>query len=135
MAIALFASLILMICSKASSKAEQPVIPKEESISYISITHSGTPQKSKLIKDKDEIAYIVSTITNGAKRTKKESVSDQPVNCAEYYTFGFYSDTGGDSSASVFYLYTERGKHYIESPYLGIWKISGKNYKNCISFY
>lgn len=135
LAIALFVPLVLIMCRGASSKAELPVIPKEEAIGYISITHSKTPQKSKLLKDKDEIAYIVSTITNGTKKTKKDSVNDQPVNCAEYYTFSFYSDADRDSSPNVFYLYTEHGKHYIESPYSGIWKISEKNYKNCISFY
>ena len=134
-AIVLFASLVLAICSKTSSKAEPPAIPQAESISYISITDSEMPQKSILIKDKDDIEIIVSTITNGSKKTKKNSVNDQPVNCAKYYTFSFCSDDDSDSSQSFFYLYTKHGRHYIESPYLGIWRISGKNYKNCISFY
>ncbi|MBR2100944.1 MAG: DUF5301 domain-containing protein [Eubacterium sp.] len=131
----MFVPLVLIMCRGASSKAEPPVIPKEKTISYISITHSKTPEKTVLIKDKKDIAYLVSTIRNGAKKTKKESVNDLPVNSAEYYTFGFHSGNDGNSSPGVIYFYTDNGKHYIEAPYSGIWKLSGKNYRNCISFY
>lgn len=82
-------------CKNISSEG-QHILLKAESINYISITHSKTTERVIEIKEKNNIDSLINIIINGAKKTKKESVSDQPVNTLEYYTFCFYSKDDGD---------------------------------------
>ena len=96
-----------------------------------SCSHSVAPNKRHYIcwcncwgkHHKSWISEIISDISS-SEPTSKQSVQDFPQT-ESYIKIDFQFETG----TSTIFAYEENGKHYIEQPYQGIYKIDSQLYE------
>lgn len=79
------------------------------------------------ITGEKEIKNIIDSIKLNAKKTSRESVSDEPTDTASYINLEFNFSTEGSSIA---YVYKIENRYYIEQSYSGIWEITKESYDN-----
>ena len=90
-----------------------------------SCSHSVAPNKRHYTNHSDTawISEIISDISS-SEPTSKQSVQDFPQT-ESYIKIDFQFETG----TSTIFAYEENGKHYIEQPYQGIYKIDSQLYE------
>ena len=112
--IALFLALVcvfgLIGCGK---QAEPIVLPALDEIDSINITTFDNSEFT--YSDKEWIEQFIDILTN-TETTSKESVQDIP-NLENYGKV----DISYNNKISTIFYYTEKGNHYIEQPYQGIY--------------
>lgn len=101
-------------------------ISKNESIVRIISQRNDSKGKLELIS-KDIISQVVEIIKGEGRKTKKESISDQP-NVEKYYTVTF------KDSEEIIYIYEKEGKYYIEQPYNGIYEITLEEHNKIMEY-
>lgn len=97
-------------------------LPEANNVKEIEIVESNS-QNTKKISDIEKISKIIESLNANSKSTNKESVNDQPTNVDDYTIIKFYHKISEDNP-SVVYLYTKKGKSYLEQPYSGIWEFN-----------
>lgn len=101
--------------ASCSQKAALPIVlPDIDEIAAIEITAADGTMVS--YSDKETIERILSILTQAAA-TSKQSIQDYPQvdECGEI-------DILTDDRGVTVYYYEERGKHYIEQTYQGIYE-------------
>lgn len=91
---------------------------------------SGGNNTPITITDTEEIKNIFNNIKSNSKKTNKDSVSETPVNIEHYMELELSYFTDGGKVTRVNYIYKQKGRYYIEQPYVGIWKITKESYDN-----
>ena len=127
--ISLFLCLTCILTLVACGKKAAPIqLPQTSDITSVDVTvgenttnHSDTAWISEIISD-----------ISSSEPTSKQSVQDFPQT-ESYIKIDFQFETG----TSTIFAYEENGKHYIEQPYQGIYKIDSQLYERrflCSSF-
>ena len=113
----LIALVLALVCAfgliGCGKQADPIVIPAADEIDSINITTFDNSEIT--FSDKEWIEQIVDILTN-TETTTKESVQDIP-NVENYGKV----DISYNNKISTIFYYTEKGKHYIEQPYQGIY--------------
>lgn len=97
-------------------------LPLTENIKSISVERE---EKGGVIANNYMIEALMEKLNENKKTTKKESISDSPVNATDKLKFDFNFEQG----ASTISVYQKKGKYYLEQPYNGIYEISEEEYK------
>ena len=112
-----FVRSAIVACGK---KAAPIQLPQTSDITSVDVTvgenttnHSDTAWISEIISD-----------ISSSEPTSKQSVQDFPQT-ESYIKIDFQFETG----TSTIFAYEENGKHYIEQPYQGIYKIDSQLYE------
>ena len=119
--ISLFLCLTCILTLVACGKKAAPIqLPQTSNITSVDVTvgenttnHSDTAWISEIISD-----------ISSSEPTSKQSVQDFPQT-ESYIKIDFQFETG----TSTIFAYEENGKHYIEQPYQGIYKIDSQLYE------
>ena len=119
--ISLFLCLTCILTLVACGKKAAPIqLPQTSDITSVDVTvgenttnHSDTAWISEIISD-----------ISSSEPTSKQSVQDFPQT-ESYIKIDFQFETG----TSTIFAYEENGKHYIEQPYQGIYKIDSQLYE------
>lgn len=115
--------LLLLLALTACQQAGDPIVlPEPAELDKIQIEHSLVPAQMKILETEENMAALIDALTDQGKKTRTESVNDNPTNVDSYYTLKFYP-TDAPKSPSIAYAYEKNGKTYIEQPYAGIWEI------------
>ena len=112
--IALVLALVCVFGLIGCGKQTEPIVlPAVDEIDSINIT---TFDNSEITySDKELIEQFIGILAN-TETTTKESVQDIP----NVENYGKVDISYNNKIATIFY-YTEKGKHYIEQPYQGIY--------------
>ena len=108
-----FALALLAGCGK---KADPIDMPSNGAVTSIKVVTLGGAKID--ITEAGQIEIVMHALS-AAEPTRAQSVDDQPTNVDAYGTVSI--NTAGEST--VVYYYEKDGKHYIEQPYRGIYKI------------
>lgn len=115
--------LMLLLVLTACASASDPIqLPEASELATIQLQNSLVPAQLRIMETEEERAAFIEAIESGSKKTRTESVNDQPTNVDAYYTIRF-SFTEPAQGESVAYAYKKDGKAYVEQPYQGIWEI------------
>lgn len=116
-------AFIFIIAWSFSGSKKKISLPKEHDIAKIEMFKNNATVRKK-ITDQAEISKWIRELTENTKKTRRDSVNDQPVNVKEYLKIQFHLKATQDNP-SVVYLYDKGygGQSYVEKPYEGIWKI------------
>lgn len=119
--ISLFLCLACILTLAACGEKAAPIVlPQTSDIKSVDVT-IGENTVNHI--DETWISEIVSDISN-SEPTNKESIQDVPQ-VESYIKIDFQFETG----TSTIFAYEENGKHYIEQPYQGIYKIDSQLYE------
>ena len=119
--ISLFLCFICILALVACEKKADPItLPQIDDITSVDITVGENKVNHT---DKAWISEIISDISS-SEPTSKQSVQDFPQT-ESYIKIDFQFETG----TSTIFAYEENGKHYIEQPYQGIYKIDSQLYE------
>lgn len=104
-----------------------PDIPNSYNLSSISYE---LPTGIETVAEEEKMDKVLNGLTELELETKKVSVQDVPTNVEELVSIrlNYKEDAVGS-----FYLYSKKGKYYIEEPYNGIYSITKEEYKYVIS--
>lgn len=120
----LFAGIAAVVFVGINGRSYELHLPAKEKLAGISV-EKGSKQ-AEITEDKkiEDLLYALSG-GGGDRKTKKESVSDEPVNVQESLKVDFHF---AESGTSTLFVYQKGGGYYVEQPYNGIYKISGEEY-------
>ena len=108
--------LALALLAGCGKKAAPIDLPSDDAVAAVGmITMSG---EDIYFTDPGRIKAAMD-ILRAAEPTRRQSVNDSPTNVASY---GIVSIYAGDRTTVVYY-YEKDGKHYIEQPYRGIYRL------------
>ena len=91
-------------------------MPSNDAVTSIKVATLGGAKID--ITEAGQIEIVMDALS-AAEPTRAQSVDDQPTNVDAYGTVSI--NTAGEST--VVYYYEKDGKHFIEQPYRGIYKI------------
>ena len=104
-------------------------LPQFETLESISLIQEG--KETAIVKDLEEMQKIIDILTGAKRITKNASVQDSPVNVLEEIKIDFKSQ---ENENVTLFLYSKKGKYFIEQPYNGIYRMSNDEY-NAIAKY
>jgi hypothetical protein len=106
-------SLVSVVLSACSTKAEPIYLPEQSEIETVQITNA------EQIFDETDLDWIAELIEQAslAKPTNKATVQDVP-NVSEYIRIDLILSNG---TTSTLFVYQEKNEWYIEQPYQGIY--------------
>lgn len=119
----LICGILVLLCPGCGKKGKAPELPNAGDVESISIT---TIEGAEIRYSETKMIQDILECLSEAKKTKEQSVQDFPVN-QEYGRIDIANNGG---TTTVFY-YEEKGKHYIEQPYEGIYETE-KNFEDVI---
>lgn len=109
----LLALALLAGCGKPAAPID---LPFDDAVAAVGmITMSG---EDIYFTDPGRIKAVMD-ILREAEPTRRQSVNDQPTNVARYGTVSIYAS----GQSTVVYYYEKDGRHYVEQPYQGIYRI------------
>ena len=111
--LAVLALLLLTGCGKAAPPLVLPTAEEVRSVAVASSTGTETEMESS-----GEIAAVLDALSS-AVPTRIPSVNDAPPDGTAYDTIRLRTE-GGDI---LLYAYEKRGKHYLEQPYQGVYRL------------
>ena len=104
-------------------------LPQFETLESISLTQEG--KETAVVKDQDEMHKIIDILIGTKRITKNASVQDSPVNVLNEIKVDFNSLENEDVTL---FLYSKKGKYFIEQPYNGIYKVSNDLYNAILKY-
>ena len=109
----LLALALLAGCGKPAAPID---LPSDHAVTEVGgVTING---EEFAVTEPDQIEAVM-RLLRAAEPTRRQSVNDSPSNVASY---GIVSIYAGDRTTVVYY-YEKDGKHYIEQPYRGIYRL------------
>lgn len=104
-------------------------LPQFETLESISLTQEG--KETAIVKDIEDMQKIIDILTGTKRITKNASVQDLPVNVLNEIKVDFNSLENEDVTL---FLYSKKGKYFIEQPYNGIYKVSNDLYNAILKY-
>lgn len=104
-------------------------LPQFETLESISLTQEG--KETAIVKDIEDMQKIIDILTGTKRITKNASVQDLPVNVLNEIKVDFNSLENEDVTL---FLYSKKGKYFIEQPYNGIYKVSNDEYNAILKY-
>lgn len=86
---------------------------------------------TKTINNIDDLKSILELINKLESKIKDKSVQDKPIDEENLIKIDFKFKEDG---TSTIYVYEKNNKYYIEQPYIGIYEITEKNYKQLTNY-
>ena len=120
----LFIALFMVMIGIMYPRNYALTIPQAETLKSIFLESQEQQEEITDITKIHDIIYVLSNSGKG-RNTKKESISDSPVNANTVIKIAFQFAEGG---TSIIFVYQKDNHYYIEQPYNGIYRISEDEY-------
>ena len=117
----LFLCVFYYFTNNKTYKINLPELEKLESITL------EKDENEKIITDNEKMKDMLETLKGRERKTKIQSIQDEPVNISNKIKIRINFKEIGQS---ILFIYEKDNKYYIEQPYNGIYKISKDEYNS-----